>query len=63
MADMKNVQLTDDPLTNIHIMVPLLNDEARRAMSYLMYGCFLGGQLKEKDVDKGEGRDDAKHNI
>ncbi len=37
-----NIQLTDDPMTNIRIMVPLINDEARKAISYLMYGCYLG---------------------
>lgn len=44
MAEMKDVKLTDDPLTNIHIMVPMLNDKAREAVSYLMYGCYLGEQ-------------------
>ncbi len=44
----RNVQLTDDPLTNIHIMVPLLNDKEREAVSYLMYGCFLGEKLADK---------------
>ncbi|MBD5395643.1 MAG: hypothetical protein HDR71_15590 [Lachnospiraceae bacterium] len=52
MALKKNIQLTDDPLTNIHIMVPMLNDEARKAMSYMMYGCFLGAQLADNNVPK-----------
>ncbi len=51
MSDVKNVKLTDNPLTNIHIMIPMLNEESRKAMSYLMYGCFIGVQLSEK-VDK-----------
>ncbi len=46
----KGIQLTNDPLTNIHIMVPLLNDRAREAVSYLMYGCYLGEVLaKDKE--------------
>ncbi len=45
MADEKNIQLTDDPLTNIHIMIPMLDDEQRKAMSYVMYGCFIGGKV------------------
>lgn len=41
------IQLTEDPLTNIYIMVPLLNDKAREAISYLMYGCCLGEELSK----------------
>lgn len=44
----RNIQLTDDPLTNIRIMVPMLNDKEREAVSYLMYGCFLGEKLADK---------------
>ena len=51
MLGPKNIKLTDDPLTNIHIMVPMLDDEARKAMCYMMYGCFLGAQLS-KDTNK-----------
>ncbi|MBO5144874.1 MAG: hypothetical protein J6C19_04995 [Lachnospiraceae bacterium] len=48
MSEIKrSVKLTDDPLTNIHIMVPMLNDKAREAVSYLMYGCFLGETLSD----------------
>lgn len=56
MANMKNVQLTDDPLTNIHIMVPMLNDEARKAVSYLMYGCCIGEELasKKRETDNNK---------
>lgn len=48
MAEAKNLKLTDDPLTNIHIMVPMLNDESRKAVSYLMYGCYMGEQLAKE---------------
>lgn len=40
--DIKNLELTKDPLTNIGIMIPMLNDRAREAMSYFMYGFCLG---------------------
>ncbi len=50
MAEFKSINLTDDPLTNINIMTPMLDDEGRRAMSYLMYGYFLRGQV-EKTAD------------
>lgn len=47
-----NIQLTDDPLTNIKVMVPMLNDEQRKIMSYVMYGCFMAGQSKGEDHKK-----------
>lgn len=48
MADIKNLELTKDPLTNICLMVPMLDDRACEAVSYLMYGCFLGQSIAEK---------------
>lgn len=45
----KNIELTKDPLTNIRIMVPMLNDRAREAVSYFMYGCCVG-----ESIAKGE---------
>ena len=48
MEDKKNIKLTDDPLTNIYIMTPFLDDRAREAVSYLMYGCCLGEKLADK---------------
>lgn len=53
MADIKNLELTKDPLTNINLMVPLLNDRSREAVSYLMYGCYLGEAIaKDGQKDK-----------
>lgn len=52
MANMQNVKLTDDPLTNIHIMIPMLNDRAREAVSYLMYGCCIGEKMAEDRKEK-----------
>lgn len=53
MADAKrNIQLTDDPLTNIYIMIPLLDDKAREAISHLMYGCFLGEELAARKEEQ-----------
>lgn len=56
----RNIELTDDPLTNIHIMIPMLNDRAREAVSYLMYGCFIGEEIAEgknkKELQEAEGR-------
>lgn len=42
MANVKDLELTKDPLTNIIRMIPLLNDESRKAVSYFMYGYCLG---------------------
>lgn len=53
MAGIKDLELTKDPLTNIGIMVPLLNDRAREAVSYFMYGCCVGESIaKESQQDK-----------
>ena len=55
MADIKNLELTKDPLTNIGIMVPMLNDRAREAVSYFMYGCCVGESIaKDGYRDKPE---------
>lgn len=56
MTNKQNIQLTDDPLTNIHIMVPLLNDEQRKAVSYVMYGCFIGGKMIEQNNQISNGK-------
>lgn len=47
-----NIQLTDDPLTNIYMMTPILNDRQRDAMSYLMYGCYIGKELAKEEIKK-----------
>lgn len=48
----KEIKLTDDPLINIYMMIPLLSDKAREAVSYLMYGCYLGEELSEDKKKK-----------
>ena len=42
MANKRKINLTDDPLLNIHMMTHILNDKGREAMSYLMFGYYLG---------------------
>lgn len=51
----KSIKLTDDPLINIHLMIPLLNDKAREALSYMMYGCCLGEELAKAGKEKKAG--------
>lgn len=46
----KNINLTNDPLTNIHLMIPLLDDRAREAMSYVMFGYILRDEQANKEV-------------
>ena len=51
MGEAKNITLTDDPLTNINIMIPMLDEENRKAVSYLMYGCYIGQQMEKEKVN------------
>lgn len=44
----KNIRLTNDPLTNIHIMVSMLDDRARERFSDMMFGSFIGEEIAEK---------------
>lgn len=48
----RTIQLTDDPLKNIFIMTPMLNNKSREAMSYLMYGCFIGEELANANKEQ-----------
>lgn len=48
----KNIQLTNDPLTNIHIMVSLLDDRARERFSDMMFGSFIGEEIAEEKKKK-----------
>lgn len=53
MANLKELELTKDPLINISIMVPMLNDRAREAISYFIYGCCVGEAIaKTENQDK-----------
>lgn len=52
---MKNIKLTDDPLTNIKIMVPHLDDRGRAAVSGLMFGMLLANEKSEKKDRESRG--------
>ncbi len=52
MADIKSLELTKDPLTNICLMIPMLDDRACEAVSHLMYGCFLGEHIAKEKNDE-----------
>lgn len=54
MANLKELELTKDPLTNISIMVPMLNDRAREAVSYFMYGCYVGESIAKNQQESRE---------
>lgn len=54
MSEKKKIELTDDSLTNIRIMIPMLDESAREVISYLMYGCYLGEELASRKNKKVE---------
>lgn len=56
---MKDIKLTSDPLTNIHIMAPLLDEKGQASVYGLIYGLIMGRELsvkkeKEKQIQKKE---------
>lgn len=59
MADIKklSLELTEDPLTNIEMMVPMLNERSREAVSYLMFGCYLGEFIASGNMTESRGKD------
>lgn len=59
MADIKKLglELTEDPLTNIEMMVPMLNDRSREAVSYLMFGCYLGESMASGNLTESREKD------
>lgn len=49
----KNIQLTDNPLTNIKMMVPMLDEEGRKAFAFMMYGYNMcNSSLVQQELDK-----------
>ena len=52
MSNIKNLEFTDDPLTNIKMMIPMLNERSSEAVSYLMFGCCLGESIADDKQDK-----------
>lgn len=48
MLEVKDIKLTDDPLTNIHTMTPYLDEKGRAAVSGIMFGMVLKECMKEK---------------
>lgn len=44
----KKIQLTDDPMVNIHMMVPMLDEEGRKAISNMMFGYYLSESMRNK---------------
>lgn len=50
------IKLTDNPLDNIKAMVPLLDEDGRRAFSFMMYGYNMCNATLEKMPKKEIGR-------
>lgn len=58
MSNLKELELTKDPLANINIIFPLLNERSKEAVSHLMFGCYLG-----ESIAKDSQRDNQLHDI
>lgn len=58
MAEVKNLELTKDPLTNINIIFPMLNERSREALSHMMLGFYLNESIA-KDGQKAEQSQEA----
>lgn len=43
----KEIRLTDDALTNIHIMTPYLDEMGRLAVSSMMMGLIWGQEMEK----------------
>lgn len=56
MKKIKKIKLTTDPLTNINLMIPMLNDRTREAVSYFIYGCCVGESISKIESGKTEER-------
>lgn len=54
MKEDKNIKLTDDPLTNIKIMTPYLDEKGRLAVSSMMIGWIWGQETEKSESDKKE---------
>ena len=52
--EVKGIKLTDDPLTNIHIMAPLLNEEGKIMVYGMMYGLCASEAITKKDTPAAE---------
>lgn len=50
----KDIKLTDDPLTNIYKMVPMLDDEGKKAISHVLLGYCMGEAIKGEKNSLGE---------
>ena len=58
MAAVKDIKLTDNPLTNIRIMLPLLDDKARQRFADMMYGCYICEKFLVEKEDGGSSNND-----
>lgn len=48
------INLTDDPLTNIYIMAPLLDTKEQASVYGLIYGLFMSDGLRRTETVKQE---------
>lgn len=55
-----NLKLTNDPLTNIHMMAPLLDDDARAKAYVFMMGLIAGTSANDATVDSADDKCERK---
>lgn len=51
----QNIKLTKDPLTNIHIMISMLDHEGCKAASTFLYGLVVGSSRNNRTDSKDDG--------
>lgn len=54
MEKKKKIELTADPLTNINLMIPMLNERTREAVAYFIYGCCVGESISKIELGEKE---------
>lgn len=52
MEKKNSIKLTDDSLTNIKLMLPLLNDKAREKFADMMYGYYICERYSQSQTEK-----------
>lgn len=53
----QEIELTKDPLTNIHLMAPLLDKEGRKSACTFMLGLMVGAGSNKKPTDNKDRTD------
>lgn len=52
LPDVKDLQLTDDPLENIKLMAPYLDKEQQKAVYFVMFGMVSGSGMEKPEGEE-----------